>query len=69
MRTGGQPVHIKYKEKDIFITQNEATASQVFLDSLTADQKKIAVCGEEAIDLLLGPGEYGTVVTSEGIAI
>ena len=23
--------------------------------------------GEEAIDLLLGPGEYGTAVTSEGI--
>lgn len=67
MLTGGQPVHIKYKGKDIFITQKEAAASQVFLDSLTEEQKKIAVCGEEAIDLLLGPGEYGTVVTSEGI--
>ena len=67
MLTGGQPVHIKYKGKDIFITQEEASAAQAFLDSLTEEQKKIAVRGEEAIDLLLGPGEYGTAVTAEGI--
>ena len=40
MLTGGQPVHVKYNGTDIFITQEEASAAQAFLDSLTQEQKK-----------------------------
>ncbi|MGI9250281.1 MAG: DUF3500 domain-containing protein [Pseudohongiellaceae bacterium] len=67
MLTGGQPLHISYDGEDIFITEEETMAAQAFLDSLTADQKRIAVRGTEAIDLLLGPGKYGTVIAPEGI--
>ncbi len=67
MLTGGQPLHVSHEGEDIFITHKEAAAAQTFMESLTEDQRKLAVRGDQAIDLLLGPGEYGTVVDQEGI--
>lgn len=67
MLTGGQPLHIDYKGQKIFITEKEAKAAQRFLASLNDKQKSVAIRGDKAIDLLLGPGEYGTVVLPEGV--
>ena len=67
MLTGGQPLHIRFDGRDVFITEEETAAAQAFMDSLTADQEAIAVRGDEPIDLLLGPGEYGTILAPEGI--
>lgn len=67
MLTGGQPLHIRYDGGDLFVTEEETAAAQALLDSLTDEQEAIAVRSEEAIDLLLGPGEYGTIVAPEGI--
>ena len=67
MLTGGQPLYIQYGEEDIFIVQEELLAAQTFLDNLTEEQKELAVRGEKPIDLLLGPGEYGTAIEPEGI--
>ena len=67
MLTGGEPIHINYKGQDIYITQKEASSAQFFLNSLTKKQKMIAVCGKRAIDILSGPGEYGKVISPEGI--
>lgn len=67
MLTGGQPLNIKYQGKEIFITKDETQAAQNLLSSLTETQKKLAIRSDKPIDLLLGPGEYGTVVAPEGI--
>lgn len=67
MLTGGQPLNIDYKGEKIFITEEETQAGQHLLDALTNQQKQVAVLSDQPIDLLLGPGEYGTVVAPEGI--
>ncbi|MDE0330814.1 MAG: DUF3500 domain-containing protein [Nitrospinae bacterium] len=67
MLTGGSPLHLRYEGREIFITGEETTAARTFLDSLDSDQKKLAVRGEQSIDLQSGPGEYGTVLAPEGI--
>ena len=67
MLTGGQPLQMNHEGEDIFITRNEVVAAQAFMDSLTEDQKKLANQGDRAIGLLLGPGQYGTVVDPKGI--
>ena len=67
MLTGGQPLHLRHGGEDIFITGKEAAAAQTFMESLTEDQRRRAVRGDRAIDLLLGPGQHGTVVGREGI--
>lgn len=67
MLTGGQPLHINYQNQEIFITRSETQAAKNLLDSLNNAQKTIAVRSDKAIDLLLGPGEFGTVVVAEGI--
>lgn len=67
MLTGGRPLHIRHNGREIFITEEETAAAQAFLDSLTEEQEKIAVQSMETIDLMLGPGKYGTVVAPEGI--
>ena len=67
MLTGGNPLRLRYGGKEIFITEEETTAARTFLDSLDSDQKKLAVRGEQPIDLQFGPGKYGTVLAPEGI--
>lgn len=67
MLTGGQPLTITYDDEIIFITRQETAAAQAFLDSLTDDQRAMAIRGNQPINLLLGPGSYGTVVAPEGI--
>ena len=67
MLTGGQPLHIQHDGKHIFITEEETAAAQALLDSLSDEQKNVAIRSEQAIDFLLGPGQYGTVVAPEGI--
>ena len=67
MLTGGQPLHLRHDGNDIFIIQRETAAARAFMESLTDDQRKLAVRSDESIDLLLGPGKYGTAVVPEGI--
>ena len=67
MLTGGQPLHVSHEGEEIFITHKEAAAAQSFMDSLTEDQRRLAIRGDRAIDLLLGPGQHGRVVEREGI--
>jgi hypothetical protein len=67
MLTGGQPLYIDYEGERVFIIQEEIDAAQALLNSLNQTQRGQAVISETAINLLLGPGEYGTVVASEGV--
>ena len=67
MLTGGQPLHLRLEGEDIFIARKEVVAAQAFMDSLTGAQKQVAVRGDRAIGMQLGPGQYGTVVDPEGI--
>ena len=46
MLTGGQPLHLRVNDEDIFIVQREAAAAQTFLDSLNIDQREQTVRGE-----------------------
>ncbi|WP_185968448.1 DUF3500 domain-containing protein [Paracoccus sp. M683] len=67
MLTGGEPLHITIDGVEIYTTEAETLAAQALLDSLNDDQKKQAIRSDKAINLLLGPGEYGTVLAPEGI--
>ena len=67
MLTGAQPAYIQYEGNNIFITQNELSAVQAFMNSLTQEQKKVAVRSDEVIDLQYGPGKYSKKVAFEGI--
>jgi hypothetical protein len=67
MLTGGQPLNITYDGKAIYITRPETAAAQAFVDSLTDDQRDVAILGDQPINLLLGPGRYGTILAPEGI--
>ena len=67
MLTGGQPLHLSHAGEEVFITQQETLAAQTFMDSLTEEQRTQAVRGDRPITLLLGPGQFGTVVAPEGI--
>ena len=67
MLTGGQPLHVRHDGEDVFITRKEVDAARTFLTSLTEDQRRLAVRGDQAIALLLGPGRHGTSVDPEGI--
>ena len=68
MLTGGEPLSITYGGQPVYITADETAAAQAFMDSLSDEQRGVAIRGEEPINLLLGPGEYGTVIAPEGIA-
>lgn len=67
MLTGGQPLTVQYEGQRVYITRKEVTAGQAFLASLNGAQRVKAIRGDQAINLLLGPGEHGTVVAPEGI--
>lgn len=67
MLTGGQPMHISYQGRDVFITERETTAAQALMDSLGEAQLEAAVRGTRPINLLLGPGKDGTVLAPEGV--
>ena len=67
MLTGGQSLHVNHMGKDIFITHKEAVAAQTLLESLTKNQRKLAVRRDQPIALLLGRGQHGRIVGPEGI--
>ncbi len=67
MLTGGQPLRLNFGDQEVFITEEETAAAQALMDSLSEEQKTQAVRGSEPINLLLGPGEDGTVIAPEGI--
>ncbi|WP_052701004.1 DUF3500 domain-containing protein [Loktanella sp. S4079] len=67
MLTGGEPLKISFDGEDIFITEQELQAAQTLLNSLDDVQRDAAVVSSSAINLLTGPGEFGTVVANEGI--
>lgn len=67
MLTGGEPLRIDMDDETVYITEKETMAAQAFMDSLSTDQKAEAIRGSNAINLLLGPGEFGTTVAPEGI--
>ena len=67
MLTGGQPLHITYDGQPVVITEAETAAAQALLDSLDEDQKTAAIRGDRAINMLLGPGAFGTTIAPEGV--
>lgn len=67
MLTGGQPLEITFEGENVTIAEEETTAAQTLLESLSDAQKAQAVRSDRAIQLVLGPGEFGTVVAPEGI--
>ena len=67
MLTGGEPLRIEYEGAPVTIAVEENVAATALLDSLDADRRAAAIRGEEAIDLVLGPGEYGTTIAPEGV--
>ena len=67
MLTGGEPLRIDDEGAAVTIAVGENTAAKALLGSLDDAQQAAAIRGEEAIDLLLGPGEYGTSVAPEGV--
>ena len=68
MLTGGQPLHVNFEGSEVHVTERELTAAQAFMDSLSAEQRSAAIRSDRAINLLLGPGGYGTVVAPEGLS-
>ena len=67
MLTGGQPLTVEFEGQKVYITRKEVEAAEAFLASLTPEQKAQAIRGDEAINILLGPGEYGTTLAPEGV--
>ncbi|WPL55459.1 DUF3500 domain-containing protein (plasmid) [Qipengyuania sp. HL-TH1] len=67
MLTGGQPLTIQFEGKEVYITREEVAASRNFLGSLTESQRGEAIRGDAVINILLGPGAHGTVITDEGV--
>ena len=67
MLTGGQPNHIHVNGEDINITGDEAKLATELMDSLSADQRSVAIQSEEVIDLIHGPGTFATNAMPEGI--
>ncbi len=67
MLTGGEPLRIDVDDATVYITEKETMAAQALMDSLSAEQKAEAVRGKTAINLLLGPGEFGTTLAPEGV--
>ncbi|WP_425053414.1 DUF3500 domain-containing protein [Psychromarinibacter sp. S121] len=67
MLTGGEPLNIEFDGADVFITEAETRAAAALMDSLTVDQRAMAIRSDEIINLLLGPGAFGTVLAPEGI--
>ena len=67
MLTGGQPLHVEHEGRLTFIVEDEVNAAQALLESLNEEQRAQAVRSDTAIDLLLGPGEYGAKVAREGV--
>lgn len=67
MLTGGEPLRISFDGQEIYITQAETAAAQAFMDSLDDTQKQAAIRSDQPINLLLGPGEFGTTLAPEGI--
>lgn len=67
MLTGGEPLQIQIDGERIHITEEEATAAFRLLNSLTTEQKKVAIRSHEVIGLLYGPGEFGKIMAGEGV--
>lgn len=67
MLTGGQPLTVEFEGQKVYITRKEVEAARAFLASLSTEQKAQAIRGDEAINILLGPGEYGTTLAPEGV--
>ncbi|MBC2607052.1 DUF3500 domain-containing protein [Pelagicoccus albus] len=68
MLTGGEPLNITFKGEKIFITEAEVLAAQALLESLSDDQKTLAVRSNRKTRLLLGPGQHGVTPAPEGIS-
>lgn len=67
MLTGGQPLTVSYDGQRTYITKEELEAARALLASLNPRQKATAVRGSSAIQLVLGPGEFGTTIAPEGV--
>lgn len=67
MLTGGEPLRINMNDKAVYITEKETTAAAALIHSLSDAQKKEAIRSDKAINLLLGPGEFGTTLAPEGV--
>jgi hypothetical protein len=69
--TGGEPVKISSNGKDFTLIPQvpaEMKASFALLNALTNAQRSKVVISDRFIDLVLGPGQDGKVLQSEGIS-
>lgn len=67
MLTGGEPLRVTLDGQAAYATEAETRAAEALLDSLDAAQKQAAIRSDQAINLLLGPGKFGTVLAPEGV--
>lgn len=67
MLTGGEPLRVTLDGQAAYTTEAETRAAQALLDSLDEAQKQAAIRSDQAINLLLGPGAFGTVLAPEGV--
>ena len=67
MLTGGEPLRIDYEGTPVTIAEAEYAAAMAFMASLDETQRAAAIRGDEPINLVLGPGEFGTAVAPEGV--
>lgn len=67
MLTGGEPLRITFEDEEFYIASNETRAAETFMQSLDPDQIAKAVISDERLEMLLGPGTFGTVLVPEGI--
>jgi hypothetical protein len=58
---------VNYDGQKTYITKEELDAAKALLASLNTPQKAAAIRGTAAIQLVLGPGDYGTAIAPEGV--
>ncbi|MGB0664996.1 MAG: DUF3500 domain-containing protein [Pontibacterium sp.] len=67
MMTGGEPLHIQFNNKAVFITEQELKAATRLLKSLSSEQQAVAIRSSRTTDLISGPGQFGVTPVPEGI--
>lgn len=65
--SGGQPLVFDVDGRAIELVQDEVTAANAFMDSLSDDQLDQAVVSSTMATLVLGPGQDGKTLAAEGL--
>ena len=65
--TGGQPTQFQQNGQTVRTIGEDSDAAFKLINALDATQQKKAIIGAQYIDLVLGPGQDGKVMQTEGI--